>query len=221
MSGLDQRGLRQLVETFYGRVRQDAVLGPIFNDAVEDWPHHFTQLTAFWSSVMLGSGRYKGQPVPAHARHKARIEEWMFDRWLGIWKSTTDELMEPAAAAGLQEKAARIAESLKLALFFRIREPQRPEPYKTTAVWDQDTLPQAIRNEHRTKEGAWGLLRVLEGKARLVFTQPARAVEVSPGQPGVIPPQEPHHVELDGPVRLQVEFYKEHPLGAKGTASHG
>ncbi len=211
---LDEAGLRQLVEAFYGRIRSDAVLGPIFNDAVEDWPHHFTQLTAFWTSVMMGSGRYKGQPVPAHARHKARIEEGMFDRWLGVWKETTDELMEPGAAAALQEKAARIAESLKLALFFRLRDPRRPEPYKVTAIWDQDTLPQAIRNEHRTKEGTWGLLRLLEGSATLVFTDDGRKVPVAPGKPGLIAPRETHYVALDGPARMQVEFYKENPLGA-------
>lgn len=211
---MDEVGLRQLVETFYGRIRKDEVLGPIFNDAVDDWPHHFTQLTAFWTSVMMGSGRYKGQPVPAHAKHKSRIEPWMFDRWLGIWKDTTDELMEPGAAAALQDKAARIAESLKLALFFRLRDPARPEPYKKTAIWDQDTLPDAIRNEHRTKEGTWGLLRLLEGSATLVFTDDGRKVPVAPGKPGVIPPKETHYVALDGPARMQVEFYREHPLGA-------
>lgn len=211
---IDEAGLRQLVETFYGRIRRDEVLGPIFNDAVDDWPHHFAQLTAFWTSVMMGSGRYKGQPVPAHAKHKSRIEPWMFDRWLGIWKDTTDELMEQAAAAALQEKAARIAESLKLALFFRLRDPVRPVAYKTTAIWDQDTLPEAIRNEHRTKEGTWGLLRLLEGSARLIFTDDGREVPVAPGKPGLICPQETHYVALDGPARMQVEFYKENPLGA-------
>lgn len=211
---IDEGGLRQLVETFYGRIRKDAVLGPIFNDAVDDWSHHFDALTAFWSSVMMGSGRYKGQPVPAHARHKSRIEAWMFERWLGIWKDTTDELMEPAAAAALQDKAARIAESLKLALFFRLRDPARPEPYKRTAIWDQDSLPDAIRREHRTKAGTWGLLRLLDGAARLVFTEDGREVSVEPGKPGVIPPQVTHFVRLDGPARMLVEFYRENPLAA-------
>ena len=88
-----------------------------------------------------------------------------------------------------------------------------PEPYKTTAVWTEETLPAAVRNRHNTKAGTWGLLRVLEGAARLVFEDPPREVAVAPGNPGLIPPQEWHHVELSGPVRLQVEFYREHPLG--------
>ena len=88
-----------------------------------------------------------------------------------------------------------------------------PEPYKTTAVWDQDSLPQAIRNAHNTKAGTWGLLRVLEGEVRLVFHDPAREVTVTPDAPGEIPPEVWHHVEVTGPMRMQVEFYRGKPLG--------
>ena len=88
-----------------------------------------------------------------------------------------------------------------------------PEPYKTTAVWDQDSLPQAIRNAHNTKAGTWGLLCMLEGEVRLVFHDPARVLVVTPASPGEIPPQEWHHVEVTGPMRMQVEFYHERPLG--------
>ena len=117
---LDDAGLEALVEAFYARVRADAELGPIFNDAIEDWPHHLEKLTAFWSSVMLTTGRYKGQPVPAHMKHKNRITPELIDRWLGLWKQTTNEMMERDAALALQAKAARIAESLQLAMFFRL-----------------------------------------------------------------------------------------------------
>ncbi len=85
------------------------------------------------------------------------------------------------------------------------------EPYKRTPDFDQDSLPEAIRNAHSTKAGTWGLLVVSEGAARLVFDEPGREVEVSPGNPGVIAPQAVHHVEVNGPVRLHVEFYKEKP----------
>ena len=88
-----------------------------------------------------------------------------------------------------------------------------PVPYKVTAIWDQDTLPEAIRNAHNTKPGVWGLLRVLEGSVRLVFHFPPREVCVTPDTPGLIPPEDIHHVELSGSVRLQVEFYREQPLG--------
>lgn len=121
VSTIDETGLERLVAAFYARVRADAALGPIFNDAIHDWPEHLEKLAAFWSSVMLGSGRYKGQPMPAHMKHRHRITPALFDRWLALWAETTNELMAPEAAAALQDKAARIAESLKLALFFRLQ----------------------------------------------------------------------------------------------------
>lgn len=118
-SGIDEAGLARLVDAFYARVRSDERLGPIFNDAVHDWPEHLEKLKDFWSSVMLASGRYKGQPVPAHLKHKGRITAELFQHWLTLWGQTTEELMPPPSAAALQSKAARIAESLQLALFFR------------------------------------------------------------------------------------------------------
>lgn len=121
--GIDEAALERLVDAFYARIREDAELGPIFNDAIHDWPRHLETLTAFWSSVMLTSGRYKGRPVPAHMKHRARITPALFDRWLALWAETTDDLMPAQAAAALQDKAARIAESLQLALFFRLDPP--------------------------------------------------------------------------------------------------
>jgi hemoglobin len=117
---LNDDGLARLVDAFYARVRADASLGPVFHDAIGDWPEHLEKLAAFWSSVMLTSGRYKGQPVPAHMKHKSRITPALFDRWLALWARTTDDLMVPEAAAALQDRAARIAQSLQLAMFFRL-----------------------------------------------------------------------------------------------------
>ncbi|HWU95506.1 MAG TPA: group III truncated hemoglobin [Sphingomonas sp.] len=120
LSELDDPGLRRLVDAFYDRVKADPLIGPVFNDAIHDWPAHLTLLGDFWSSVMLTSGLYKGRPVPAHFRHRDRITPAMFDRWLALWAETTSERMAPEAAAELQEKAARIAESLQYALFFKL-----------------------------------------------------------------------------------------------------
>ena len=132
MDGIDEAGLERLVHAFYARVREDAELGPIFNDAIADWPEHLARLTAFWSSVMLTSGRYKGQPVPAHMKHRSRITPALFDRWLALWGETARELMAPEAAAALEARAARIADSLQLALFFRLGDQPPNRPAVTT-----------------------------------------------------------------------------------------
>jgi hemoglobin len=117
---MTEKEIGRLVDAFYERVRADAVIGPLFDTAVDDWPKHLVKLRAFWSSVMLTTGRYKGSPMAAHLRHAARIEPAMFDRWLELWRDTARELLAPADAEAVIAKAERIAESLKLALFFRI-----------------------------------------------------------------------------------------------------
>lgn len=119
--------LAQLVNLFYARVRQDELLGPVFNRAVGDWPEHLATLTAFWSSVMLTSGRYKGNPMAAHLRHARAIEPAMFDRWLAIWRESAGDLLPPSDAAAVIAKAERIAQSLKLALYFRLDPPAARE----------------------------------------------------------------------------------------------
>ena len=119
---ISEHDIAHLVPVFYARVRQDPLLGPIFDGAIDDWPQHLVKLQDFWSSVMLSSGRYKGQPMVAHVRHEKSLTAEAFDRWLDLWRQTTADLLEPAAAAALQEKANRIAESLQLGVrFYRER----------------------------------------------------------------------------------------------------
>jgi hemoglobin len=113
---ITQTGLADLLSRFYARVREDALLGPIFNGAVEDWPAHLESLTEFWSSVMLGSRSFKGNPMAAHLRHAAAITPEMFERWLSLWRQTTAECFAPDAAAQLQDTATRIGRSLQAAL---------------------------------------------------------------------------------------------------------
>jgi hemoglobin len=117
-----EEALGLLVGRFYARVREDDLLGPVFNGAIHDWPEHLDRLQAFWSSIMLTSGRYKGRPLPAHLKHAPALTDAAFERWLALWKQTSEEIFTPAPAAALQEKAARIAESLSLGVRYARRE---------------------------------------------------------------------------------------------------
>ena len=112
--------IRALVDGFYTRVRHDPTLGPIFAKAIANdaWPAHLEKMYAFWSSVMLTSGRYKGNPVSTH-RKVAGVEPAMFGNWLDLFEATAAELFVPEVASRFASAARRIAESLKLALFFR------------------------------------------------------------------------------------------------------
>jgi hemoglobin len=119
--------IRRLVDDFYVKVRADPELGPVFERAIDDWGPHLATMRDFWSSVMLTSGRYKGNPVAVH-RQIDGIEFALFSRWLALFGETCDELFAAPLAAAFRAKAERIAESLKLALFYR---PDRPWPRST------------------------------------------------------------------------------------------
>ena len=120
---LSEDAIRHLVDHFYTKVRADPELGPIFERAIAgDWGPHLATMHDFWSSVILTSGRYKGNPVAVHLRVEG-IEPRLFDRWLALFDETCREFFDDDVADAFYEKASRIAESLKLALFYR---PDRP-----------------------------------------------------------------------------------------------
>jgi hemoglobin len=122
--------IARLIDEFYARIRADARLGPIFARAIPgDWDPHLATMRNFWSSVMLTSGRYKGNPVAVHGRVEG-IELEMFEHWLALFDETCRELFESDLAEAFHAKAIRIAESLKLALFYK---PDRPWPPQTAS----------------------------------------------------------------------------------------
>jgi len=88
----------------------------------------------FWSSIMLTSGRYKGNPIAVHLRVEG-MEPQLFGRWLALFAETCRELFDDDVADVFRAKAERIAESLKLALFYR---PDRP--WQRSAPRKQGTL---------------------------------------------------------------------------------
>jgi hemoglobin len=116
--------IKVLVDAFYARVRRDTTLGPIFGTAIAEdaWPMHLEKMYAFWSSVMLTSGRYKGDPVSTH-RGVGGVEPPMFGNWLDLFEATAADLFVPEIAGQFAHRARRIAESLKLAMFFRPDQP--------------------------------------------------------------------------------------------------
>lgn len=107
--------IRNLVHVFYARVRCDPLLGPIFNTRVEDWPAHLDKLCAFWSSVLLMTGRYKGTPMKAHMELPG-IAPAHFERWLALFHATAKEVCPRSAAGLFIDRSQRIAQSLQLGI---------------------------------------------------------------------------------------------------------
>jgi tellurite resistance-related uncharacterized protein len=84
-------------------------------------------------------------------------------------------------------------------------------PYRSTPIFDEATLPAALRSEHRTKAGVWGVIRVIEGRLKLTCLDPASEVILTPDRPGLVLPEQPHFVEPLGAMRMQVDFYDQRP----------
>ncbi|MCF3640765.1 truncated hemoglobin [Rhizobium sp. TRM95111] len=108
-----------LVDTFYGRVRQHAELGPIFDARLDGrWPEHLEKMQRFWSAVAFKDGGYGGKPVMAH-QGVAGLNPPLFEAWLGLFAATLDDIAPtPEAKEWFMATAERIAKSLVLSLFY-------------------------------------------------------------------------------------------------------
>ena len=104
--------LQPLVDRFYEKVRRDPVLGPVFDAIVDDGPEPLSRLAGFWSTIMLRTSDYKGNPGVVHRAHADRITPAMFERWLALWSEATAEVLPPPLASAMQERATRMARHL-------------------------------------------------------------------------------------------------------------
>jgi truncated hemoglobin YjbI len=84
-----QEGIQRLLRPFYADVRQHAVLGPIFNSRIHDWPAHLAKIGEFWARQAGGPSRYAGGFGAVHL-----------------------ELISAASAAEMSALAHRIGENL-------------------------------------------------------------------------------------------------------------
>jgi hemoglobin len=118
-AAIDEDAIRRLVHGFYGRVRQDPELGPIFTAVLgAEWDAHLAKMCDFWSSVMLATGRYKGAPMLAHMRLKM-VRPEHFARWLALFRATAEELFAPDVAALFIARAEMIARSFQLGMSYK------------------------------------------------------------------------------------------------------
>lgn len=101
----------ELVHAFYATVRDDPVLGPVFERHVTDWDTHLGKMVDFWSSALRGTARFRGAPMPKHAALPGLSAE-LFNHWLKLFRQTTAALPNAALGERANELAGRIAQSL-------------------------------------------------------------------------------------------------------------
>lgn len=106
-----------LVDRFYDRVRETPSLAPVFDARIEAgaWPEHLSKMRAFWSTVLLGSGRYRGNPMTTH-QAIADITREHFADWLGLFEVVVGELFAEDVARAIVQRARRMGDSLTASL---------------------------------------------------------------------------------------------------------
>ncbi|SDE47079.1 hemoglobin [Pricia antarctica] len=110
-----------LVDTFYGKVRKDKVLGPIFNTIITDWESHLTLLTDFWETQLFLKRKYYGNPVTAHQAVDDKMNHTItsehFGLWLNLWFATIDEIFEGETAWIAKNRAQKMSTMLFMQIF--------------------------------------------------------------------------------------------------------
>ena len=108
--------IKKMVDSFYGKVRQDDLLAPIFDGVIGDkWPIHLEKMYRFWQTILLSDHTYYGSPFPPHA--KLPINKNHFERWLQLFYATIDTYFEGEKADEAKWRAQKMAEmfSFKIA----------------------------------------------------------------------------------------------------------
>lgn len=119
----DREDVFILVTTFYSKIRQDELLGPIFNEHItkEQWPGHLQKLTDFWVTALFGVLSFKGNPAKAHKNIDENlnysINQLHFGKWLQLWFNTIDLLYEGTIAQRAKDAARKMATSQYIAIW--------------------------------------------------------------------------------------------------------
>lgn len=104
--------IKTLVDRFYEKVVVNPVIGFIFTEIIVlSWDKHIPIMNNFWSSVLLGTHTYTGNPMQQHIELNRRIEleKRHFDTWLELWEKTVHENFEGRVASEAISRAKNIA----------------------------------------------------------------------------------------------------------------
>ena len=107
--------VKNLVDTFYGKVREDDLIGPIFNEKLKGrWPEHLAKLTTFWQTILIGEHTYFGTPFPPHSQ--LPIDSHHFERWIQLFGETVDHLFVGETADEAKWRAGKMSEMFQYKL---------------------------------------------------------------------------------------------------------
>lgn len=117
--------VKMLVNTFYGRVQKDELIGPIFNSKLEGhWPEHLEKMYTFWQTILLEEYTYRGRPFPPHAQLPIDAEH--FERWLQIFDQTVNDLFDGPVAEEAKSRGRKMAALFQVKLDHIRQSPFKP-----------------------------------------------------------------------------------------------
>ncbi len=109
---VDESSIKLLVDAFYEKVRNDALIGPVFDAAVEDWSEHLPTMYAFWAGLLFRRGDYRGNPFAKHAPLDIKREH--FQRWLALFEETIAGLFRGPVSEQALSATRSIAHSFQV-----------------------------------------------------------------------------------------------------------
>lgn len=122
----DLEDVKKMVDTFYGKIREDDLLKDIFNAIIQDrWPEHMEKMYSFWQTVLLNERTYNGRPFIPHMH--LPVDKVHFERWVALFTETVDGLFSGKVAETAKWQGNRMAQMFLTKInYFRENSQQTP-----------------------------------------------------------------------------------------------
>lgn len=83
--------------------------------------------------------------------------------------------------------------------------------HEKTPTFNENTIPEGLKNSHATKAGIWGIIHVLQGTLIYTIYPQKKQYQIAEGTPGIIAPTLLHNVTAQGNVQFYIEFFTKTP----------
>jgi hemoglobin len=113
----DKQDIIQIVNAFYEKVKQDALIGHFFTEVIQvDWDKHLPKMYNFWDNVVFYTNNYTGNPMQVHKNihdlHSFTAAD--FKQWYQLFTTTVDELFEGDNAELIKQRAFSVATIMQI-----------------------------------------------------------------------------------------------------------
>ncbi len=113
----DRKDIELLINSFYNKVKQDAIIGSFFTEVVQvNWEKHLPVMYNFWENIVFQTGSYNGNPMDKHLElnKKSLILMEHFQRWILLFNETVDELFKGKKAELIKQRALSISTVMQI-----------------------------------------------------------------------------------------------------------